>query len=389
MIGVYDCPLLHLGDLIAVLDLIHEINRKRQKEKLAQVAALDFYPHTKSADDNSQASIVTYSIELDVAQRGFFAILLKAFLKSKRLGLGVLFDEGKAFRNYLFQVPNPPLSVLSFLDAIERHTHLQPNNQKTKNGQKQTIYDILKPVRLGIEPNVERDWPEWYSTVMDDHLVFCSSCGYEMLREFFPAGARRMRPHRRICAACTVQFLLDNEPNGMRQEKQKALSELLPTWKREYFNKDAPLPLGSGSLIKLRSSESKRPEVSPLQNVNGSLAARPYTEALVRDNKIHFDSVQGLPTLEELAVGPKQGECWRQFFRKCNEEDILARAKRRCRDEQNELQGLGAAELSITGTPSAGPMTEIWRHNGDTKEVSMHNYITAAKFFQALALKEW
>ena len=372
-----------------MLDLIHEINRKRRKEKLAQFAGLDFYPHTKSADDNSQASIMTDPIELDVAQRGFFTILLKAFLKAKKLNLDVLFDERKALRSYLFQVPNPPLSVLSFLDAVERYTHIQPGSQKAKNEQKQTIYDILKPVRLGIESNLESDWPEWYTTVMDDHLVFCSSCGYEMPREFFPAGARRMRPHRRICAACTLQFLLDNEPHGMRQEKQRALSELLPTWRKEYFNKDAPLPLGCGNVINLRSSESRRPEVNPLQNVHGNLAARPYTEALVRDNKFHFDSVRGLPTLEELVVDPEQGEYWKKFFCKCNEEDVLARAKRRSRDEQNELQGVGAAELSVTGTPSAGPMTEVWRHHGDKREVGMYTFIAAAKIFQALVLKGW
>lgn len=395
MLGIYDCPLLHFGDVLCLLDLIHEVNRQRRRDKLPQVTALDFYPHNRctSFGNGDCATVTRDSVDLDVLQRGFYAVLLKAFAKAKSMNLGLLFTEGKAFRSYLFQIPNPPLSVLSFLDAIERHTELKRIGRFWENNHRKTIYDVLKPVRLGLEPALENDWPDWYCTVMGDHLVFCSSCGYEMLREFFTAGARRMRPHRRVCAACTLQHLLDKEPHGMREEKLGAISTLLPGWKREHFNKDAPLCLGSNGLVKLRSTASKRPEVNPLQeNANGTMGVRSYMEALVRDNKINHDSMQGLPTLEELVVGDEQGELWRGFFHKCNDEDVYARAKRRLRDETAKERGNAATpaiEVSVTGTPAAGPLQEIWRRNEDGKEVQAYTYVTAARFFKALAFKGW
>lgn len=394
MLGVYKCPLIHFGDLIPILDLLHEINRERRLNKIGMpITAFDFYPkfHEGLAYSNHERcptyGLTATSMDLDVLQRGMYAILLKSFLKARQMNLKLLFSSGKALRAWLFKLPNPPLSIPSFLDGLHRYL----DKKSSEKQRRQALYDLLKPVRLGLERNLDNDFPGFYKDEMGSYLPFCSSCGYEMLCEFFSGGSRIVRPDRRICAGCTLQHLLDHEPYDMQPAKIEALGQLFPDWKGKDFNKDADLgPSKAKSspeydLMKLVSTQTHR-ESPPLVAVgaHGDMTATRHIHQLIRDNKYHDDSLQGLPSLQELTKDPKfQEQRWPEFFNMCNEADMVARA-RSCLLKEHIKRSAGKPQKLFP----LDRYGQVWVRQKSI-EVQSYDYRAAAQMQAALAMKRW
>ncbi|KAH6900309.1 hypothetical protein B0T10DRAFT_542596 [Thelonectria olida] len=306
MVGIYDCPLIHFGDVIALLDLIHEINTERELKNLPKIKSLDFFPHYNSGipyDHPSAAAYgVTWSeIPAEIAQRGIFRIILEAFLKAKEMKINLLFDEGKAFRNYLSKLPLLPMAVECFLDGLHRYCSLMQSRSSNGSAAKEAMFDILKSVRLGIK-DMSSDSQNWYGDIMGKHLFFCSSCGHDMVEEFFTGHVReRCRPHTRVCAGCQLRNAMDTETHHQKKAQRDALSRLFKHWNPKDFNEDAPIHRSGETLLKLRTTENVRPLTPGMQvGMNGQLFQPRFMHELVRDNKIHDDSMQNLPTLIEL-----------------------------------------------------------------------------------------
>lgn len=140
--------------------------------------------------------------------------------------------------------------------------------------------------------NTAHEWLKWYNEIMGKHLVFCASCGYETLEEFFMAQARDSLPHARVCAGCLLQRRLDTEDDHLNRHKKLILDCLFPEWDGLAFNEDAPLGAAARRLVHLESTESVRPERPPLTlNDEGYVNAHKYEELLVRDFKNHWDSL--------------------------------------------------------------------------------------------------
>lgn len=59
-------------------------------------------------------------MDLPIAQKGMYTILLEAFMKARPLNLELLFDEHQALRGYLVHISNVPFGVPCFLDALCR-----------------------------------------------------------------------------------------------------------------------------------------------------------------------------------------------------------------------------------------------------------------------------
>lgn len=387
MVGVYNCPLIHFGDLIPILDLISDINHsRRMKGEVNRIEKFDFFPYFNSGLSEPRLADPVYGLttaqyELDVVQRGFYGILLKGFLKAREMGLNLLFEPSSAFRAFLFRVPNPPLSVPTFLDGL--HRYLSKNsNDVTK---RKALYDILKPVRLGLEQNVGSDYPTWYRTSMGSYLPFCASCGYEMLPEFFPAGAIRNAPHRRICAACCLQLLLDDEPHNMHREKLEVLRRLFPEWTPLAFDVDAPVggQPPESDLLRLRCNGSERDDPPSLySNMQGFMAATPHVLALVRDweQKAHEVSLENLPTLKQLVEDPYGSKQWSALFNECMEMDVYLRAKARVVEEQRRKPTPIPRHLQ-----PAGP----WFRGLSASGRPCFDYVSALKFHLGLNHKRW
>lgn len=351
MIGIYDCPLIHFGDVLCLLDLIHEINKERRRKGLPLIKAFDFFPRFYGGMPYQHATADTYGLtwgpdSLEIVQRGFFGIILKAFMKARTMKLDLLFGKGQAFCDFLYNVPNYTLAVVTFLDALHRYVDLQRRRNPSENESKQAIYDMLKPVRLGLE-RVESDWPHWYTQIMGNRNIFCSSCGYEMLQEFFTALSRRDRPLTRVCAGCLLQRRLDLEIDHLKREKGHILDSLLPGHDGLQFNKDAPLGQGARGLIRLESTVSKRPP-SPLIFVSdeGDVHAPQYTEPLLRDNKVHYDSLQSLPGLGEVVGGAAFAAKWAEAMDRCRKLDMYSRLVRRVSQESDGAMGGRKPRLS-------------------------------------------
>ncbi|OAQ99814.1 hypothetical protein LLEC1_02909 [Akanthomyces lecanii] len=388
MLGVYNCPLIHLGDLVPILDLIYEINEERRHVSMPLIAAFDFFPsfHPGLSVPHGQYPIYGLtpdSMDLDIVQRGVYAILLKAYLKTRHMRLELLFEPGRALKAFLFRLPNPPLSMPTFFDGLCRYLDSGASSMQRR----QALFDLTKPIRLGLEPNLDDE--SWFQEEMGRCLPFCSSCGYEMLYELFPAGTRRVYPHRRICAACSLQDLLDRQPHDMRDWKIGMLARIMPDWDGKAFNRDAPTghqESPGNDLMRLQSTASSREDVSPLHvGDDGQLAATPGVIELLRDNKYTTDSLQNLPSLQDLVQDHAAfDERWAELFNRCNEADLYMCARRRLLAE-SKRDGRSAP-------PPESPRDsngEAWHRPRHAREVQSYNYVSAAQFHAALEAKEW
>ena len=391
MVGIYSCPLLHFGDVLCLLDLIHEVNHTRRQEGHPEITALDFFPRYNQGMPYETTNSATYGLtwgphKLDVVQRGFFNIILKAFLKSKRMKISLLFDKDKEFCKYLHMVPNYPLAVPTFLDAM--HRYLEVRDATTR---RQVLYDLLKPVRIGLQKNMEHDWPYWYTNIMGRMLVFCSSCGCETLEDFYSAAARHMQPHRRVCAGCTLQRWLDEEDDHLKIHKKEILTTLCPEWNGLDFNYDAPLLQTARNLIRMRSKSTVRCPIPDITiDSGGVMSTRPVMMELVRDNKMHWDSLQNLPSLTSLLMGPESVRAWGEVYNKCNNLDVYCRAVRRVKVESE--QKLNEDKHFIRSRPDGGMPDHVdeWQPRKEVREgISSHDFESATLLFAGLCKKGW
>ena len=305
MVGIYDCPLIHFGDIVCLLDLINEVNETRRTAGLPQIEAFDFSPNFNYGMPYEHDHAATYGLTwgphtLEVVQRGFFKILLEAYLKSSAMDLQHLFDDNKAFRVYLNRVPALPFAVTSFLDGLYRYIDLVKSKKVDKNLEKQALYDMLKPVRMELEP-MGKDWPAYYREQMGATLYFCSSCGYKVLKEFITTESLNAPPHERICAGCILKKRLDEEEDHGKMIKKQALDKLFPKWNGFEFNDDAPLNVHGRGLMNLFTKTSIRPDPPmPVMGADGVIRQPRFEHPFVRDQKIHHDSLQNLPSLEDI-----------------------------------------------------------------------------------------
>ncbi|KAL6876580.1 hypothetical protein J3F83DRAFT_712162 [Trichoderma novae-zelandiae] len=303
-VAVYKCPLVHFGDLIPILDLIHEINTGRREKEMPTIKAFDFYPHFEEGMPYKHQYAATFGLTwgplpMDLAQRGLYCILLKALMKAKAMNLGQLFDKDGALMEWLARVPNVPLGPYCFLDAAYRYLEVDDQDPDQTDKRTQATYDLLKPVRIALGAYLGQDWPAYYIRQMGEKY-FCSSCGYVTFREFFPSRAGRLPRHRRTCCACYLQRTLDEENDHGKPWRLDMLDIVCPEWKRQEFNVDAPLYDKGAGLMRLQSTETERDPNLP-----------PTAQPLIRDNKYPFDSLAGLPSLEKVAQGSDMARLWK------------------------------------------------------------------------------
>lgn len=388
MLGIYDCELIQFGDLIPLLDIVFEINEERQIGNLPEIQAFDFYPryHDSSAYKNDKAAygIISAPQPLDIVQRGFYGILMKAFFKAKAMNLEILFDPQSALRSYLFKVPNPPLSVLCFLDGLHRYSSLCGKGHKHQLSKQKALYDILKPVRLGLEYGIDNDWPNWYKHSMGRKLHFCCSCGYEMLPQFFEDYSLRQDWSSSVCSGCHLQSVHDSEAADKFQSKFDALSCLFPNWNGHIFNKDAPIESSLNSLIKLVTTNTKL-DVLPVgtMDAEGNFNRSNARGALARHNKLPRDSLQALPLLHDLVNGKDAAAKWAEFSRLCKFIDVDDRLHDQLEREQADMY-----ETRGEVAPKAPPKGYGWLGHGDS--IPCHTFSTAADFhFSGLEVKGW
>ncbi|KAH6960821.1 hypothetical protein DER45DRAFT_642719 [Fusarium avenaceum] len=309
-IGIYECPLIHFGDIICLLDLIHEVNLERDKQGLPRVESFDFYPRYhagmpyigRDVDENCTYGLLWKHQNNNVVQRGVLAILLHVVLKSRRMGLGLLMDHDAAFMAYLSNVPLLPRIVLDFLDGLYRYLDVQKADPDNCNALKQALYDMSKAIRISLEP-LDKDWPNYYMKQMGIGLVFCSSCGYELLPEFYIGEELRQQPHQRTCCACYLQFWMDREKDHQKIPSRDLMSVFYPDWEPKAFNVDAPLLREGRELLRMGTRKSIRdPEPSIQILPDGEQYVPSFTIEFVRDNKDYENSLQGLPDLKTLLL---------------------------------------------------------------------------------------
>ncbi|RMJ17147.1 hypothetical protein CDV36_003210 [Fusarium kuroshium] len=355
-----------------------------------RIEAFDFYPRynagpildgTKPEEDASTYGVSWKSVRIDAQQRGVFAILLQVVLKAKRMGLKLLLDKDSAFMTYLSRLPFPPLQILGFLDGLYRYLDLIKARSTNKDAVKQALYDVLRPVRSGLE-SLDKDWPSYYLHEMDKNMMFCSSCGYEYLQDFFAQSAQSAQAHTRICSACTLRLWLDEESDNDKGDANVIWEPYFKNWQRSEFNQDAPIHQHGQSIINLRSTETERPlPPAPQIGPNGEPVGPRYVEPLMRDNKVHKDSLQNLPDFVELF----QEDIYRVVMHRARVLDARQATDTILRSfYPNDQEDIRAYKDVIPDFNSQGP-------SRTPKDMCLtsHNFESAALFFETLQNKSF
>jgi hypothetical protein len=324
-VGIYDCPLLGFSDISDILDIIFVVNKERLAKGLPEIDSLDWSPKHEAGMPFKSEGAAEYGIswdpyDLNMFQRGFYGILLRAFMKSESMGIKLLFDKDCAFRDFLFRVPNLPFGVPMFLDGLYRYLDLIKGGAelqgKRKHALRRAIFDILKPVRMQIEDGWSRDHPKWYQFRMGVDKNFCSVCGYETLPQFHIAHDTQM------CAVCRMQDLLDRENHGLRRDKIKCIDALVKAQDSNMPNEDQSNE-GQHPVIQDEPNE----EAPILEAASGLL--KKLRASTRRQNEISWAN---LPTLAELAVDNEaiHRRTWCSFYEQCDRLDVWTRTMRFC-----------------------------------------------------------
>ncbi|CAG1959168.1 unnamed protein product [Fusarium graminearum] len=306
MIGIYECPMLHLGDVIFLLDLIHEVNEERKAKYLPPVEALDFYPRYHAGRPyKTTREFETYGFTWKVenneeVQRGVLTVIMQAVLKSREMKIKLLMDENAAFMTFLSNIPMVPGKVFAFLDGLYRLLDLKSVKSKDQNAMKQAKYDVLKAVRSGLVSH-KRDNRNYYLE-MGTKFYFCASCGYEFLFEFFhPNNRFATQFDNWLCTGCILRSKLDEEADHQKLWSKDIMTGFYPDWKPTEFNADAPILDNGQDLVRFKTDKAERdPLPSQALLPDGNFYQPSNGNQLVRDLKRHYDSVQGLPTLTTL-----------------------------------------------------------------------------------------
>ncbi|KAI6783274.1 ribosomal protein L36 [Emericellopsis cladophorae] len=255
-VGIYNCPLLHYGDFISILDLIWEVNQTRTGLTAQKIASLDFFPAfwygTQFPTDNrcpytdrTMPSSAVYGVSwdrlpFDLSHHGFNLILLQAFFKASKIGIETLFDEDCGLRRFLAMVPRPFLDVPYLLDAMYRMTEATPGHKGDRQ-RKEATFDLIKAQTMRFdEPKYEE--LDFFDVGMDKQaMFFCRSCGYQSLEGFWPAKNVDAGVAHRICC-----HLERDQVRGLKIVKDSlqglpGLEELLQRWDLWYDQFDLRL----------------------------------------------------------------------------------------------------------------------------------------------------
>lgn len=354
MIGIYDCRLIHFGDVVCLIDLIDEINTSRRADGLPEIEAFDFYPNfnygTPWSDPSARTNGLTWKpYPNEGVRRGVFRILLEAHLKASRMGLKLLFEETHGFRTFLNRIPTLRRSMPHFLDALYRHMDAAKARNSNTDALDRAFDDMQTHINMGLESQSSlssRSLPKQTRDRMKKALYFCCSCGYEMGEHFFFIAARSNPPHRRTCAGCHLRRVLDEEDDHGKLARREIIENLFPDWNGREFNQDAPMHQHGRSLMNLVSDEDVRPAEPGLQvDSDGHIFQPNFKIALVRDRKAHYDSLQDLPDLEQIAIPAKGLMQWIKI-----EQDAQAD------DAQRTTRKLSAALHKTEGNSEALPL---------------------------------
>ncbi|KAF5721072.1 hypothetical protein FMUND_3820 [Fusarium mundagurra] len=326
-IGIYQCPLIHFGDIICLLDLIHEVNLKRSSQSLPLVEALDFYPlyqagmpfKVPAAEKLTRAEkqrgmepvarethgygITWTHMNLEVVQRGVFAILLKAVLKARKLGIRLLMDKDAAFMKYLSDIPMLPGIIFQFLDGLYRYLDLKETGSEDHTAMRRAKYDMILAVRTGLESPYRNTLDPSYDDTRKVTSLFCRSCGYKMLDIFFCPRLIRNRPDPQDCAGCTLQGLLDHQSDHQKQHDINLMGPFLEKdWDPKGFNVDAPVHDDGQELLSLHTRKTTNNLPVMVLLPNGDFDRPSLQEQLICEHKKNNDCLQGLATLQELLL---------------------------------------------------------------------------------------
>ncbi|KAF4441329.1 hypothetical protein FACUT_2831 [Fusarium acutatum] len=326
-LGIYQCPLIHFGDIICLLDLIHEVNLKRSSQGLPLVEALDFYPlyqagmpfKVPAAEKLTKAEkqrgmepaarethgygITWTNMNLEVVQRGVFAILLKTVLKARKMGIRLLMDKDAAFMKYLSDIPMLPGIIFQFLDGLYRYLDLKEAGSKDHTAMRRAKYDMILAVRTGLQSPYRNSFDPSYDDTRKVTSLFCRSCGYKMLDIFFCTRPIQNRPDPQDCAGCTLQGLLDRQSDHQKHHEINLMGPFLEKdWDPKGFNVDAPVHDDGQELLSLHIRKTTTDLPLMVLLPNGDFDRPSLQERLICEHKKNNDCLQGLATLQDLLL---------------------------------------------------------------------------------------
>jgi hypothetical protein len=186
------------------------------------------------------------------------------------------------------------LAIPTFLDGLYRYLDLEGSSKV--NDRMEALFDLLKPVNHGLAKRTKDD-TRWYRNKMGMKHVYCSSCGYQLLEDFFDNVNLAEAADLRVCAGCSLQVLLDREGNRRRFYERRFIEKLVawPGYESDVPNAKAPLYRNGRSLVALYEGRRVDHNLLPLNAPREQRELPPLTEYGITE-----DSLQELPKLSDL-----------------------------------------------------------------------------------------
>lgn len=218
-----------------------------------------------------------------------------------------------------------------------------------------------------------------------------------MALEFFPQDHRTFSRNRRVCCGCLLQRWLDQGQDSMRQEVLVLLGRFFPSWNQQAFNKDAPLPDSCGDMLWLQSTVSSRPRDPIVVNDEGDIIFERRPETLLRDNRIHENSMIGLTSLEDILEGEGADESWNEAIDLFGKLDLYVRVARCFHKEAKEHgRELGRASLLRTlqtecdeSTLDKYDMLVLQESTTQPLQATNYDFAMALAMARAIEVKGW
>ncbi|RYP65978.1 hypothetical protein DL771_008025 [Monosporascus sp. 5C6A] len=232
-LGIYNCELLALEAVVPLLEIITEVNQRRQERNAAPVN-LDFAPRFFQGPivNGKCYGVIPYDEGTTDTQRAMVPILMKAINMALDTGINLV-RPGTAFRRYLEKIPFKLDTLYQILEAIHNirdyknglHGDLTKLSEAEKREMETALwYDLIIATNgkcMG-EPELRK------ILMLNDSIALmdCRDCGQSLPVTFYRGEVAARRAEYRICHGCELADFLSRHQYNMRQPKGELAMEM-------------------------------------------------------------------------------------------------------------------------------------------------------------------
>ncbi|GKT43099.1 uncharacterized protein ColSpa_03280 [Colletotrichum spaethianum] len=223
ILGVINCELIHVGNLIFLLDLIYWNSKKMAKKPVS----LQFHPRTYLGplENRLGTHIVSWDpINVNVLT-ATLALVFLAAIKALPMGIDLL-SKGQDFRKFFDLIPMRPGQGAIFLHHVFTWVDAAKSPPSYALLPKQTKEDLEDQVVMSLLQGCDQKMKRRQRNDQFKQNT-CSRCSNTLIRAFFRPEMDTRRLAHWVCRICDLNYALDGEVHHRLIEKRNLLDMVL------------------------------------------------------------------------------------------------------------------------------------------------------------------